>query len=339
MSARVSICLPTLNSMEFLAARLDSIRQQTFKSWELVAVDGMSDDGTYQSLLDFAATVPEARVVQAERDGIYPNFNRCIRLAAGEYVYIATSDDTMAADCLEKMVAALDENPDCDLAHCPMRVMDESGGPAPDWWSGHSMFVRSSGPLATRRHKRVAPLDGMLCLLGDNIYSSVTQILIRRSLFDRIGYYRADWGSVGDFHWNLRAGLAASAIHVPDTWGGWRMHRNQATAAVRLKSPEHQALIDGMIADVIAESGSGSAHRDHAAAVRRAGQLREHLRRHSSFSNPAARHSFLIREALKGKPFACKHLWSIVRGQGNWPKTAPAELSRWFAPPLLVPLD
>jgi glycosyltransferase involved in cell wall biosynthesis len=187
MSARVSICLPTLNSMEFLAARLDSIRQQTFKSWELVAVDGMSDDGTYQSLLDFAATVPEARVVQAERDGIYPNFNRCIRLAAGEYVYIATSDDTMAADCLEKMVAALDENPDCDLAHCPMRVMDESGGPAPDWWSGHSMFVRSSGPLATRRHKRVAPLDGMLCLLGDNIYSSVTQILIRRSLFDRIG--------------------------------------------------------------------------------------------------------------------------------------------------------
>jgi glycosyltransferase involved in cell wall biosynthesis len=299
----------------------------------------MSDDGTYQALLDFAATVPVARVVQAERDGIYPNFNRSIRLAAGDYVYIATSDDTMAADCLEKLVAALDDNPDCDLAHCPMRVMDESGGPAPDWWSGHSLFVRSSGELATRRHKRVAPLDGMLCLLGDNIYSSVTQILIRRSLFDRIGYYRSDWGSVGDFHWNLRAGLAASAIHVPDTWGGWRMHRNQATAAVRLRSPEHQALIDGMIDDVIAESGKEGVSNDFIAAVGRAAQLREHLRKHSSFTSPRARRWFLIREALKGKPIAWKHLLSAFRGQGKWPKAAPAELSGWFAPPLLVPLD
>ena len=339
MRPKVSICLPTLNSMDFLAERLESIRRQTFTDWELVAVDGLSTDGTYESLLDFAAGVPHARVVQAERDGIYPNFNRCIKLSAGEYVYIATSDDTMAEDCIAKMVEALDENPDCDIAHCPMRVMDEHGDPAPDWWSENSLFVRSSGALVARRHKRVAPLDGMLCLLGDNIYSSVTQLLIRRSLFDRIGYYRSDWGSVGDFHWNLRAGLAASAVHVPDTWGGWRMHQNQATAAVRLRSPEHQALIDGMIEDVVAGDKPVAGESVFGEAVRRAQLLREYLREHGSITDPAARRKFLVNQALKGKSLAWKHLLSMVRRRGRWPKFAPAELSAWFARPVLIPLE
>lgn len=131
---RVSICLPTLNSMEFLAERMGSISVQSFSDWEVVAVDGFSDDGTHEALHDFAFKHPQVKVSQAVRDGIYPNFNRCIESAEGEFVYIATSDDTMAPDCLEKMVNALEENPDCDLAHCPMKVIDRNGVPAFDWW-------------------------------------------------------------------------------------------------------------------------------------------------------------------------------------------------------------
>lgn len=47
--------------------------------------------------------------------------------AQGKYVYMATSDDTMAPDCLEKLVAALERNPDCDLAHCTLRTIGSNG--------------------------------------------------------------------------------------------------------------------------------------------------------------------------------------------------------------------
>jgi len=217
---QISICLPALNSIRYLPERLESIRAQTFTDWELIAMDSDSKDGTRELLEKFAFEDSRVHVGQTPKDGIYPNFNRCIQAANGQFVYIATSDDTMAPDCLEKLVGALVEHPDCDLAHCPMRALDENGALGPDWWSSSSLFAKSSGQFLYRRHKRIAPLDGILCMLGDNIYTSVTQLLIRRSLFDRIGFYRADWGSLGDFHWNLRAGLAASAVHVTDTWGG-----------------------------------------------------------------------------------------------------------------------
>ena len=101
------------------------------------------------------------------------------------------------------------------------------------WWSTRSVFALSSGPLLDRSHIRRAPFDGLLHLSGRSVYISITQLLIRRSLFDRIGLFESTWGSVGDFNWSMRAGLAASTVHVADTWGGWRLHAAQATRGCR----------------------------------------------------------------------------------------------------------
>jgi hypothetical protein len=63
-------------------------------------------------------------------------------------------------------------------------------------------------------------------------------LLIKRSPVEKIGYYQADLDSLGDFHWNLRAGLFASTVYVSDTWAGWRMHPGQATANILIgRSP------------------------------------------------------------------------------------------------------
>ena len=334
MSTAVSICLPTRNSIRFLAERLASIRNQSCTAWELIAVDSHSEDGTLEMLEDFAARDPRVRVLQAPRDGIYPNFNRAIRQAQGRFVYIATSDDTMAPDCLEKLLTALAQNLDCELAHCPMRVIDEHGEPGRDWWSGNSIFARSSGNLLHCPHKRIAPFDGMLCLLGDNIYSSVTQLLIKRSLFDRIGFYPSDWGSLGDFHWNLRAGLAASAVHVPDTWGGWRMHPGQATAGAHLGSSEHQAQIEAMIGDVLHHLAQSEGVRAGSEAfgelVKRTAELRAHLREHAGRACSWQRRLALIRDAVLGRHFAWQHLASLAPGRQRWPRAAPQALRAWF---------
>lgn len=342
MSVRVSICLPTLNSIRFLPERLESIRNQTFTDWELIAVDSHSDDGTLEMLERFSAEDNRLRIFRAPRDGIYPNFNRGIEQATGRFIYIATSDDTMAPDCLEKLVGALVENPDCDLAHCPMRVFDEDGAPGPDWWTGNSLFARSSGDFLNRRHKRIAPLDGVLCLLGDNIYSSVTQLLVRRSLFGKIGFYQADWGSVGDFHWNLRAGLVASAVHVPGTWGGWRMHASQATAGVRLGSSDHRKSIDAMINDVLCNwrrpAGGNDVEHGFDALAGRARELRTFLREHAGKSTDLERRIFLIREALSGRRAAWRHLASMIPGRKRWPGAAPESVKSWFSGGVMVQL-
>ena len=258
MPPRVSICVPNLNTRPFLAERFDTIQAQSFRDWELLVYDSYSTDGAWEYIQNVAAHDPRARAWQGPRAGTPGSWSPCVREARGDYVYIATSDDTMPHDCLEKMVAALDAHPECDVAHCALKPIDEDGRCVAaiwDWWLNGSMFSDSSGSLRSRPHIRHAPFDGLLHLLGGSVYVSITQLLIRRSLFDRIGYFESTWGSVGDFNWSMRAGLVANTVHVPDTWGGWRVHSSQATAGVNLESAQHAQRITSMIDDAIAGCG------------------------------------------------------------------------------------
>jgi glycosyltransferase involved in cell wall biosynthesis len=264
---RVSICVPNLNTRAFLPERFQTIFEQSFQDWELLVYDSYSTDGAWEYIAGMAAREPRVQAWQGPREGTPGSWTPCVRAARGEYVYIATSDDTMAPDCLEALVDALDAHPSCDLAHCRLHVIDENGRefePLAQWWAAGSLFAQSSGTLLSCPHIRLAPYDGLLHLLGGTVYTSITQLLIRRSLFDRIGFFQSTWRSVGDFNWSMRAGLTANTVHVPDTWGGWRVHSSQATAGVRLESPEHIRVVDAMIEDAVA-----ACHELLAPAVRR----------------------------------------------------------------------
>jgi glycosyltransferase involved in cell wall biosynthesis len=254
MAPRVSICVPNLNTRLFLPERFQTILGQSFEDTELLVYDSHSCDGAWEYICELAAREPRMRAWQGPREGTPGSWSPCVREARGEYVYLATSDDTMPPDCLEKLVAALDAHPECDLAHCPLKPIDENGHEVRatwDWWSRGSIFALSSGVFLSRPHVRLAPFDGLLHLLGGSVYVSITQLLIRRSLFDRIGLFQSTWGSIGDFNWSMRAGLVANTVHVPDTWGGWRVHSNQATARIDPESTEHACRIDEMIQDAI----------------------------------------------------------------------------------------
>jgi hypothetical protein len=342
-SPRVSICLPNLNTLPYLPERISTILSQSFVDWELLVYDGYSSDGSWEYFCKLADRDRRMRVWQGPREGTPGSWTPCIRAARGEFVYIATSDDTMSHDCIEKLVKALDENPDCDLAHCPISIIDERGDPGEDWWTRNSLFAKSSGELLCRYHKRIAPFDGILCLLGDNIYTSVTQLLIRKSLFHKIGFYQGDWGSVGDFHWNLRAGLVASTVHVPDTWGGWRVHSSQATACERVGSLAHQSKIDEMISEVLQNLDLYCTQSDQPlrvpSLVERAREMRSYLREHSQSGGALDRRLFVLREAFLGNSIAWRHLASVLRGQAGWSRTACDSVRTWFGEDKLVSLE
>lgn len=252
MNPKVSICVPNLNTRSFLEERFETIFEQTFQDWELIVLDGFSNDGSWEYIQEQAAREPRMRIFQEPPEGIYPAWNQCIERTRGEYVYIATSDDTMSLDCLEKLVAALEAHPDCDLAHCPLRVIDESGRETDRTWHTESAFVQSAPALAARPHIRRAPFDGLLHLCRHSVYISITQLLIRRRLFDKVGRFETRWGSISDFNWNMRASLVGNTVHVPDAWGGWRRHGRQITAGIDESTEEHQRIKQEMIDHALA---------------------------------------------------------------------------------------
>jgi hypothetical protein len=316
---RVSVCLPNLNNARFLPERLETVFGQTFANWEMIVIDSYSDDGAWELLQQAAQNDARIAVAQTPRDGIYPNWNRCIERARGEFIYIATSDDTMPPDCLEKLVAALDASPDCDIAHCPLHIVDEHSTEVSPNWYPRSVFALTSGELLWRPHVRKAPFDGLLHLLGQSVYISITQLLIRRSLFDRIGLFPCNWGSTGDFHWNMRAALVANTVHVPDTWGGWRVHSQQATAGAGIGSEQHATHIDAMIEDALRGFTLSPINADVVRSwMDYAQQSRSFDRSVEKRERGIARIGFAATEMIKGSPAATRFVARRFGSIADW---------------------
>lgn len=340
---RVSICLPNYNTFPYLQERFDSIFNQTFQDWELFVYDSFSDDGSWELIQRLARQEKRMRIAQGPRLGPYPAWNECLRQTKADYVYIATSDDAMALDCLEKLVAALDENKDCEVAHCPLVIVDEAGARVTDQkWPECTVFGHGIGDLVRKPHVRKAPHDGLLQLTGMHNYLSITQVLIRRSLFSRTGMFPSKWGSVSDFNWEMKAGLVASTVHVPDTWATWRIRPNQATATVDVRTVEHYRKFEDMVQDAVSAceayleprvvAGLRSGLLDRARAMRTyyAG-LRQRQK-------PLDRRLFQLARLFTGPAAVRSEIVGQLFGRPKWPDIAPTEIRLWLESTGLRPL-
>jgi glycosyltransferase involved in cell wall biosynthesis len=334
MNPRVSICLPNLNTFPFLQERFDTILGQTLQDWELFVYDSHSDDGSWELIERLATKDERVRIAQGPRAGVYPAWNECLRGTSAEYVYIATSDDAMAPDCLERMVAALDRHADCDVAHCALVVVDDGGRPFADQWWLRGLFAQSFPELVTQPHVRKAPYDGLLCLSGQQVYYSITEMLIRRSLFAKIGSFESRWGAVSDFHWYMRVGLAANTVHVPDTWATWRMHPKQSTAFAGLRTVEHDRKIDDMIDDAV-RTCEPYLHCAVVAGLKShwldwSREMRAYYSGLHHRSGAVDRRLFQLSQVLAGTPTARSEVIGRLAGKPTWPEVAPVEIRRWL---------
>lgn len=228
---KISVLLPNYNNRPFLEERIRSVTGQTFPDWELVVYDSHSDDGSWEFFRERAAEDPRIKLHQGPREGLYRAWNECISLARGEYICIAPADDTMDTRFLEEMARALDRHPECGIAHCKLTIIDGAGNPHPDreylWDRFYNVLF--FGDLINRKHIRRPPHDGILHCGTRSVYTSITQLLIRKSLFEEVGVFETGFGSVADFEWGMRASLVTGTVHVPEYLAFWRVHDAQAT--------------------------------------------------------------------------------------------------------------
>lgn len=236
-SKKVSILLPNLNNRQFLDERFQSILNQTFSDWECIILDSYSDDGAWGLIQEYAKKDQRIKISQIKREGIYPAINKCIEKANGEYIYIATSDDTMTPDCLGKMTQALDDHPECDICHCCLTIIDQNSNAHKDLNWNDFYAQKYLGHLIYKKHIRLAPYDAILYSCLGTVYSSLTQLLIRRSVIEKIGNFSNKWESYGDFEWGMKASLVCNIIHIPEYLATFRKHENQAT-------PQNINLVD-----------------------------------------------------------------------------------------------
>jgi predicted O-linked N-acetylglucosamine transferase (SPINDLY family)/glycosyltransferase involved in cell wall biosynthesis len=119
----VSICIPTYNGEAFIEETIKSAIAQTYRNIELIVSDDGSTDRTIAIAQSFQSqTSADFRIILHRNYGLSQNWNFCIQQAKGEYIKFLFQDDLLAPECIAKMVATAQQNPDIGMVFSPRGI-------------------------------------------------------------------------------------------------------------------------------------------------------------------------------------------------------------------------
>lgn len=210
---RVSILLTCYNHLAYLPACWKGIQDQSFRDFEVLAIDDGSTDGTREWLTENASG---AKLLFNESNlGTYGALNRGLREAAGEFVAILNDDDLWAPEKLERQIAMMDAHAKVGLAHTDGCFIDGSGN-------------KMEGSPLGFEFPRTQTGDVLLSLLYANkIIASAA--LVRRECFDQLGGFNEAYYGSGDWEMWLRIAEAWQVGFVPEPLTFYRVHGDNAS--------------------------------------------------------------------------------------------------------------
>ncbi|WP_394972156.1 glycosyltransferase family 2 protein [uncultured Croceitalea sp.] len=103
----VSILIPFKNTEEFLIDCIDSILNQTYKDWEVIAVNDHSTDKSLQIVTSYTLKNSKVKVYTNAGNGIIPALKLAYSKSSGEFITRMDSDDIMKPNRLQIMVDSL----------------------------------------------------------------------------------------------------------------------------------------------------------------------------------------------------------------------------------------
>lgn len=247
----VSIIVPNYNHARFLKQRIDSILNQTFQDFELILLDDASTDDS-RSILSSYASDPRVRIEFNETNSGSPfkQWNKGVRLARGKYVWIAESDDYADTRLLERLVQALDADPNIAFSWCR------------SWWITPEGDADDYADRLFRRIDRSVwqgdfRMDGReLCrsyLAATNVVPNASAVLFRRRTYELVGGPDESLRVCGD--WKLWAAMALTGevAYVAEPLNCFRFH--DSTARIRaVKSNIHVLEPLGVIRWILRQS-------------------------------------------------------------------------------------
>lgn len=124
---RVSVVVPNYNYGRYLEKRLESVTRQTYPVFELIILDDCSTDNSILVINDFMCSYSgEYRLeLNATNSGsILRQWEKGVRIASGEFIWIAEADDTANERFLEVLISG---RCDFSIAACNAKRMDTHG--------------------------------------------------------------------------------------------------------------------------------------------------------------------------------------------------------------------
>lgn len=207
----LSVLMPVRNGARFLDEALESLSAQTFRDFEIIAVDNGSTDDTWLILERWAARDARLRPVRLERPGLAASLAYAASLARAPFLARLDADDIALPERLAIQMAALAAHPEMGLIGSAVELIDAGG----------RRLGALSPPL---RHREICLRQRTSCSL---VASST---IMRAAVFHRAGGYREGLNVSEDFDLWTRMSEHCEVANLPDVLIGYRIHSSSVSA-------------------------------------------------------------------------------------------------------------
>ncbi len=113
---KISIVIPLYNKAQSIEQTIRCIQAQSYQDFEIVVVDGYSQDGSLEIIQRLAQEDSRIHVfMQENRHGVTPARNESIEHAQYEHIAFMDADDYWEPTYLERMVQLIENYPQCGI--------------------------------------------------------------------------------------------------------------------------------------------------------------------------------------------------------------------------------
>lgn len=227
---KFSVLVPLYNThLKYLQEMIDSVKNQTYKNWELCLADGSDNEhlevGEYVKKL----ALSDSRIVYKKLDknlGISENTNACIDISSGDYIALFDHDDLLHPSALYRVMKEIENG--ADFVYTDEATF--TGKNPADILFAH--FKADFAPDTLRSYNYICHLS-----------------VFSRELLEKVGKFRKECDGSQDYDMILRlTEKAEKIVHIPEILYFWRGHKDSTAQDIGSKpyiiGAAHKALSD-----------------------------------------------------------------------------------------------
>ena len=199
----VSVIMTAFNRELFINEAIESVLDSTFHDFELVIVDDCSTDNTVEIIRKYVSTDSRIKFFVNEKNlGDYPNRNRAVSLAIGEYIMFVDSDDKILPNGIEKCIDIMLRNPNAQ-------------------YGIHSSSLVRNKVLSSKEALQVHFFETPFLIVGPG------GTIQRRKFINSLGGYPEKYGPANDMYYHLKAASKTNIVLLNFDFVFYRRHDGQ----------------------------------------------------------------------------------------------------------------
>lgn len=213
---KISVIIPLYNHEKYIREAIDSVIGQSFDDFELIVIN----DGSTDTSEDIVKGFNDSRIAYfyQENQGAPHTINRGVKLARGEYISILNSDDAYDKNRLEKAIKILESDHSVFAVFSYVELIDEEGKSIRIKRGAEENWLGLSPDNSFKEYQ-----DIILDLLAGNFLHTTSNLICRRSVFDRVGYF-SNLRYTHDYEFFLKLCSNFKVYIIPEPLVQYRFH-------------------------------------------------------------------------------------------------------------------